>query len=275
LASSTRSRRYLALETREAASRDWDVAAVGVGSAGVVDHDSGRVVSATDALPGWPGIDLRGELSARSGLPVSVDNDVNATALAEARAGAACDARRAILVMVGTGVGGALIGDRNVERGSSGTAGEIGHLPIGPVDGRLCGCGRGGHLEAYTSGPAMATWYRERGGRGAADFRGVAHLARSGDPLALAVVTEGAATLGRALGGLVNVLDPDAVVVGGGVVAAGGVFLRPLRRAYRAELLPGTAGVPMRVSRFGPRSGVIGAGILALDDLRHANRTGG
>jgi glucokinase len=241
------------------------VSCVGVGTAGVVDRSSGVVISATDNLRGWPGVDLRTPLAAASGLPILVDNDVNAIAIAETSIGVARSFERCLVVSVGTGVGGAIVLDGAVDRGATGTAGEIGHLPIGPIDGPLCSCGRRGHLEAYTSGPSM---YREFTARpravSVADYRAIVRLARTGDPTATSVVIAGAAVLGRALGGLVNAFDPACVVLAGGVIRSGRLYLDALEDAFRAELLPATARLPILISDPRVRAGIAGAGIAAL-----------
>lgn len=124
--------------------------ACGAGVAGVIGPD-GVVTSATEALPGWAGVDVRSGLAAATGLPVRVVNDVHALALGEARFGAAADARSVLVVAVGTGVGGAFVHDRRLVAGRSGTAGSIGHTPVAGREGRRCPCGAEDHLEAYAS----------------------------------------------------------------------------------------------------------------------------
>jgi glucokinase len=253
---------------RESASRGVRVLGIGVGTAGVVNRSTGIVISSTDALIDWGGVQLRGRLQETFGLPVSIDNDVNAMAAAEARFGAGQSHTRLLVAAVGTGIGGAFVRDGVVDRGATGSAGEIGHLPIGPADGPRCGCGRFGHLEAYSSGPAMLRRYNEvPNSRPATDFRNLVDRARAGDRDAIEILGDGAATLGRALGGLANIFDPDAVVLGGGVAAAGPLFLAPLRQSFRGELLPGAARLRLRSPRFPTYGGVIGAAATIIDEL--------
>lgn len=242
---------------------------VGVGTGGVVDRRHGVVRSANALLPGWAGTDLRAELGARLGLPVVADNDVNAFALAEQRFGAGVGHRAVLYVSVGTGIGGALVLDGALYRGAHFTAGELGHLAVPEAAGRPCNCGRVGHLEAVAAGPALSARYGELTGTrdvSATDVRVVAARAADGDAHAARVIAAGAAALGRALGGLVNTLDVERVVVGGGVLGVGDRYWRPLTEAFAAELLPGPSGVrPVRAA-LGPRSAVVGAAALLLEE---------
>lgn len=251
-------------EVTAASTMGLTVSVVGVGTAGVVSPTSGTVVSATENLSGWATVDLAATLTAAAGLPVLVDNDVNAIAVAETSVGVARAYDRAFVVSVGTGVGGAIAVHGIVDRGATGTAGEIGHMPIGPVDGPACSCGRGGHLEAYASGPSMHRAYAAiSNGTPVPDYRAVARLALRGDPVAQRVVVEGAAVLGRVLGGLVNVLDPACVVLAGGVIGSGRAYLAAVRTAFRGELLPAVALVPILVSDQRMWAGIAGAGLSA------------
>jgi glucokinase len=254
----------LGRELAAASTMGLTVTGIGVGTAGVVNPTSRSVVSATENLSGWASIDLAALLTEASGVQVLVDNDVNAIAIAETSVGVARAYDRCLVVSVGTGVGGALVVDGEVDRGATGTAGEIGHLPIGPVDGPVCSCGRRGHLEAYASGPSMHRDYAAASTAASVpDYRAVARLASKGDPVARRVVAAGAAVLGRALGGLVNVLDPACVVLGGGVIGSGRAYVDAVRAAFRVELLPATALVPILISDPSRRAGVVGAGISA------------
>lgn len=242
------------------------VAAAGVGSAGVIDPDSGVVVSATDALPGWAGTDLRGGLADLLGVPVAVDNDVHAHALGEAWTGAAAGARTVLLVAVGTGIGGSLLIGGRVHRGARHVAGHIGHVAAAGAAGLRCACGGTGHVEAAAAGPALLAAYR-RSGRPTpvADLRDVARLAARGDEGARRTLAEGATALGQVVGGLANVLDPDAVLIGGGVSACGDAWWQPLRSSFTAELLPPLRGLTPTACRLGPAAALVGAGRMAWE----------
>ncbi|MEU7173822.1 ROK family protein [Micromonospora tulbaghiae] len=239
------------------------VRALGVGSAGVIDSASGLVLSATDVLTGWTGTDLRGDLSRRLGVPVTVINDVHAHALGEARHGAAAGYDTVLYVAVGTGVGASFVLGDAVLAGAHSAAGHAGHQPSPYAGSLACTCGGRGHLEAIAAGPALAAEYVRRTGRPVADLRAVAALAAGGDETAREVVRLGGAAVGSAVGGLVNVLDPAAVVVGGGVTGLGEPWWRALRDAVPAETLPGLAGVSVLASTLGPDAPLLGAASLA------------
>ncbi|MEU8340829.1 ROK family protein [Spirillospora sp. NPDC048832] len=215
---------------------DAPVRALGVGAPGVIDPETGSVASATEVLPGWAGTPVRDALADLTGLPVTVVNDVRAMAFGEAAAGAGAGFHRVLHVSVGTGVGGALTTGGRLEHGAHGTAGELAHLLVperGPVP---CGCGRRDHLEAVVSGPAIEA---------------------AGD------APHAGAVLGRALAGLLAVLDPDAVVVGGGVAQRGAPFLDAVAAAFRAEALPPLRETPIVPARLGTDAPLVGAALLA------------
>ncbi|WDQ00893.1 ROK family protein [Micromonospora chalcea] len=239
------------------------VRALGVGSAGVIDSGSGLVLSATDVLTGWAGTDLRGDLGRRLGVPVTVVNDVHAHALGEARHGVAAGYDTVLYVAVGTGVGASFVLGDTVLAGAHSAAGHAGHQPSAYAGTLPCTCGGRGHLEAIAAGPALTAEYVRRTGRPVADLRAVAALAAGGDETARDVVRLGGTAVGSAVGGLVNVLDPAAVVIGGGVTGLGEPWWRALRDAVPAETLPGLAGVPVLASTLGPDAPLLGAASLA------------
>ncbi len=241
------------------------VDAVGVGSAGVIDPGSGMVLSATDALPDWPGTDLRGGLAARFGLPVAVDNDVHAHALGEAWLGGGADARQLLLVAVGTGIGASQVINGRVHHGSRNAAGHAGHMPLPEADGRPCPCGGRGHAEAVAAGPALLAEFRRLSGTAVRSLADVAVLAEDGDPVACRVLELGATALGRLIGGLVNLVDPDLVLVTGGVANCGPVWWRALRQSFAGDVLPPMRGVSIEPGRLGSQAPLLGAARLALE----------
>ncbi|MER7396530.1 ROK family protein [Streptomyces sp. NPDC000151] len=251
----------------------WEGAeGLGIGTGGVIDRDRGVVLSANALLPGWAGTRLSEELSARLGLPVAADNDANVFALAEQTYGAGAGRASVLYVSVGTGIGGGLVTGGRLLRGAHWTAGEFGHIAVPEAAGRPCNCGRAGHLEAVASGPAITARFRElTGDADVHDLRTVAALAeshtptRTGAEAARTALAEGAGALGRALAGLVNTVDPERVVIGGGVASIGAPFWQPLTEAFAAELLPGPAGVRPVPAALGPRAAVIGAAALLLE----------
>src|SRR5215469_9391682 len=247
--------------------------AVGVATAGVVDPDEGVIRSAVDTIKGWAGVPLGRRLEELTGLPVAVENDVNAMGLAETSRGAAHGARSALIVAVGTGIGGALLLDGQLWRGRTGSAGEIGHIPVdvgGGENALPCNCGGAGHLEAIAAGPGIAARYAALAGDGrACRLEEVGRACSDGDEAAIGVVNHAGSVLGRALGGLCNVVDPEVIVLAGGVIGLGGPFVDPLISALRVEALPGPAKVAVRVSELGADAGVVGAGIAAVRGMPH------
>lgn len=246
------------------------VVAVGVGAAGVIDTATGTVVSATDAITGWPGTQIADVLHERLGLPVVVDNDVNAHAAGEAWLGAGRGARNVLLVAVGTGVGGAVVLNGQPLRGAHHAAGEIGHVPVRGAMHLRCACGRAGHLEALASGPGLLRHYHSLGGDPTlTDTRGVVERARAADELSLQVVRDAAAALGTCLAGVVTLLDPDVVVVGGGLAEAGEVWWEPMELVLRSELIDILADVAIKPAELGTNAALVGAGHLAWSLLTH------
>jgi glucokinase len=240
------------------------VGAVGIGSAGQVNVAKGVISYASDNLPGWSGLPLAYELEEAVQLPVVVDNDVNALALGEHHFGGGRGYREALVVAVGTGLGGAIVRDGHIWRGSTWSAGEICHLVIDISGTRRCSCGAYGHLEAYTSGPAMTQRYHEFSGDRAPDLRAVALLARQGDAHAIRAIAEGAQILGTALAGVVNVLDPELLVIGGGIPEIGPLWWTHFESALRANPMPGPAKIALRPAELGVDAVLIGAAWLAM-----------
>ncbi|MGW2153263.1 ROK family protein [Nonomuraea sp. NPDC001699] len=275
----------------QARAAGMKVIACGVGSAGTID-DKGVVTHATDALPGWRGTDLATAFTDRLGLPVTVLNDVHAWALGEARHGAAKGSRLALVLTIGTGIGGALVRDGELLRGRNGMTGSLGHtpavLPPGADTDRLCPCGATGHLEAYASGPAILSTYRTRGGtatnlesllipappgHAARTFSGSTDLPGSPettgqrdatDPLAREVIREAALILGRSIASAATFLDPDVIVLGGGVTGLGDLLTVPLVETVRRYAPRGLGSVPIRLSTLGPHGAVLGAASAAM-----------
>lgn len=257
--------------------------ALGVGTAGVVDVGRGVIVSATDTLPGWPGTDVAGGLRRRLAdlaevpdLPVFVENDVDAHAAGEVWRGAAAGARSALLVAVGTGVGGAVVLDGRPLRGAHHVAGELGHVPVPGAERLRCPCGRTGHLEAIGAGPAVHRRYLALGGDATSpDTRDVVARADAGDELAASVVRDAARAVGRAVAGVVTVLDPEVVVVGGGMAGAGDLWWSALEDALRAEVVDVLADLPLRPAALGNVAAVVGAARGAWNLLDDRTTDGG
>jgi glucokinase len=267
-----------AIEAAAAAVLEDGVSAIGVGLAGLIDVRSGVLLSAPNL--DWRNLAVSERLGARFGLPVTVDNDATVAAWGESRFGASRGSDDSLFVGVGTGIGGGIVAGGRLLRGAHGLAGEIGHIIVEP-DGPLCGCGNRGCWEQVASGLAIA----RAGRRAVADEPGsmiarlaggdprrstgelVTEAAREGDAAAVQILTTVARRLGEGVAGLVNVLDPDVVVVGGGVGEAGDLLLGPLREAYLAavegaDVRPEVAIMP---AQLGNDAGAIGAALLAIE----------
>jgi glucokinase len=255
-----------------------DVEAVGFGIPALVEWDLG-VSRWSTHLP-LAGVPFRDLMSERLGLPVVVDNDANAALIAEARAGAARDCAHAVLVALGTGIGSGLLLDGRIYRGSRGLGAEIGHMVV-DLHGPDCqgACPGRGCLEVMASGSAIgregiAAARRERAsalGRRLADGREitggiVTELAHDGDEAARSVLAEIGRRLGYGLVGVVNVFNPEVIVIGGGAIAAGELLLSPARMVVSERALPPPRdAVRIVPAHFGDESGMLGAALLALD----------
>ena len=265
----------MAQATEEAGASRRDFLGVGIGAPGPLDREQGLVIVAPNL--GWHDFPLRDIVADRVRLPATLDNDANCATVGEWWQGAAKGARNVVGMTIGTGIGGGLILDGKLFHGASDVAGEIGHTTIDGT-GRYCRCGNYGCLEAYASGPAIALRAREALGRDevsvlrrmvngnldAVSAQIVYEAANLGDALALELVKDTARFLGTGVANLLNVFNPDVVVIAGGVTKAGERLFEPLRaevrrRAFRPAVeacrivpgaLPGTAGVVGAVATF-------------------------
>ena len=259
----------------ETGAKRSNVVGVGVGAPGPLDRERGLVVTTPNL--GWTNFPLRDVIAERTGIETRIDNDANCATLGEWWLGAARGARNVVGMTIGTGIGGGLILDGKLYHGSSDVAGEIGHATI-DVTGRLCKCGNYGCLEAYASGPSIAARAREaiagdsesllyrmvKGNLERITAATVYEAAKLGDEVAVDVVRETARFLGAGIANLLNIFNPDVVVIAGGVTQAGDTLFEPLRkevrkRAFRPAVeacrivpgtLPGSAGVVGAVASF-------------------------
>jgi len=242
---------------------DWPATVcVGIGTTGLVEWPSGTIVWAPAS--GFSGTALRGRVEEATGLPAVVDTDVNVAAYGELRYGAARGAANVIVLTIGTGIGCTLVLNGAVFRGSHGFAGEGGHISVDRA-GPLCRCGNSGCLEAVCSGTALEEAVARLTGVKRTGEEIIA-AARGGDVQALAAVREVGCWLGISVASLVNLLDPERVIVGGGLAEAGDLLFCPARERM-AEFVVGrhARSLPeILPARLGPRAGVIGAGALAL-----------
>jgi glucokinase len=266
-------------EVSEARDARPGVVAVGLGIPATIDHDDGIAVSAVN-LP-LADLAIRDIVSERVGLPVFVDNDGNVAAYAEYLYGAAKGMPHMVMLTVGTGIGGGLVLNGEIYRGSTGAGAELGHVVI-QADGPPCqgNCPNHGCVEALASGTALG-----REGRAAAessadsalgkvlaeggevDGRAVTEAALAGDEVAISVFDLIGGRLGVACSSLANIFQPNAIVVGGGVIAAGDLLLEPARREVRERALNPMNRTPILEATLGNDAGMIGAAAMARDEL--------
>lgn len=256
----------------------YDVTAVGIGAAGFVSSDRNTMAHGTNL--DWTGMRIGDVVSKQVGLPVVVENDANAFGWAEARFGAARGRRNALIVAIGTGVGGALVVDGRLVRGAAGFGGEIGHITVVP-GGRPCGCGLRGCLERYSAGTALGinAWelakfrpgYAKRmielagGDINQISGKTVTAAAREGDPAALECYEQLTHWLGVGLADMCAILDPEIIVIAGGLAEAGNILLEPTKKSFYANLTAGKARplIPIVLAEGGQEAGLVGAADLA------------
>lgn len=251
-----------------------EIVAVGVGCPGPLDSERGLIYEAPN-LPGWNNYPLRDRIAERIGLPVLIQNDANAAAWGEFRHGAGRGTRTIILYTLGTGVGGGLVIDGRLWTGPDDTAGELGHVCIFP-DGVECGCGARGCLEAYASATAVARRAREALAIDRASAlakippeqltaHDVDHAADAGDPLAIELLEQTGRYLGLAAAALVNALNPDLIIYGGGMVEARRWLFPAIEREIQARCFEAPKRrVKVVPAALGDDAGIVGAADLAL-----------
>jgi glucokinase len=266
-------------EVEEARGKRPGVAGVGLGIPATIDHERGIAISAVN-LP-LDDLPIREIIGGRTGLPVFVDNDATVAALAEHLYGAARGAENAVMLTIGTGIGGGLILGGEVYRGATGAGAELGHTVI-EADGPPCqgNCPGRGCVETLASGTALG-----REGRAAAerepdsalgamlaggetiDGKAVTEAALSGDATARGVFDLVGSRLGVALTSFANIFEPEVFVIGGGVIAAGDLLLDPARRMLAERALPPMKKIPVVAAELGSDAGMIGAAAMARIEL--------
>ncbi len=269
----------LVREIEEARAERPGVETIGLGIPATIDHDRGLAVSAVN-LP-IENLPIRDLVSERIGLPVFVDNDANVAALAEYLFGAARGTRNAVMLTIGTGIGGGLILGGELYRGATGAGAELGHVVIA-MDGPRCqgNCPSRGCVETFASGTAIGREGREAAERepdsalgrmladgGEIDGRAVTEAALDGDPTAVGVFDLVGRRLGVALASFANVFEPETIVIGGGVIAAGDLLLEPARAELRARALPPMNRTSVVEAELGSGAGMIGAAAMARVEL--------
>lgn len=252
-----------------------DIDGIGFGFPGQIDCEKG-VVRNLPNIPGWVDVPLAEIMQKEFNVPVKVDNDVRCMALAELNYGAGAGCKNLICITIGTGIGSGLVINGKLVRGASNAAGEIGHIKMEMHDGLICGCGDTGCFEAYASGPAIVamakdyiaggkgTKYRELAGSTEAITPAiVCQAAQQGDVVAKRIFAIMGEYLGIGLASVVNLLNPEKIVIGGGVADAGDILFDPLRKTLSERAMPIQANaVEVVQAKLGNTAGLIGASLL-------------
>lgn len=263
-------------ECRDALGKDYELTAFGAAVPATVNSSEGVILSSPN-LPELNGLRFAEFFSERLSLPVLLENDANAAAVGESWMGASRGVDNSMCVTLGTGVGGGIILDGRLLRGIDGTAGEIGHIAVEP-DGHPCGCGSRGCVEQYSSATAIVRiageLMAEYPGTPLSNFEELTPIeiynaGLAGDALSLEVFRRVGRYLGIALGGLINVLNPEAIVIGGGASAGWDLFVEPLRAEIKARAFQQPAErVRLMRSDLGDDAGILGAAHLAVESSR-------
>lgn len=253
-----------------------DIDGIGFDFPGQVDYKTG-VVKLAPNIPGWVNVPIAQMIEEEFHIPTRIDNDVRCAALGEMKFGAGKGCENFVCITVGTGIGSGLVVNGQLVRGASNAAGEIGHIKLQMKDGLICGCGDTGCLEAYASGPSIVAMAQDyiKGGK-STKFREmaaaeggeitpymVAKAAEAGDPVAKRIFAIVGEYIGIGLTSVINLLNPEKVIIGGGVAEAGDLLLDPIRKTIkeRAMVVAGSA-VEIVPAQLGNSAGVIGASML-------------
>ncbi|MEI3271483.1 MAG: ROK family protein [Candidatus Gastranaerophilaceae bacterium] len=253
-----------------------DIDGIGFDFPGQVDYKTG-VVKLAPNIPGWVNVPIAQMIEEEFHIPTRIDNDVRCAALGEMKFGAGQGCENFVCITVGTGIGSGLVVNGQLVRGASNAAGEIGHIKLQMKDGLICGCGDTGCLEAYASGPSIVAMAQDyiKGGK-STKFREmaaaeggeitpymVAKAAEAGDPVAKRIFAIVGEYIGIGLTSVINLLNPEKVIIGGGVAEAGDLLLDPIRKTIkeRAMVVAGSV-VEIVPAQLGNSAGVIGASML-------------
>lgn len=238
---------------------------VGISSAGVVDPVTGDITFANELMPGWGGTHLGAEVTAATGLPCRVLNDVHAHALGEARWGGGAGLASVLVVAVGTGIGGAYVEDGAIMLGSHNEAGHIGHVACIAAAGVPCSCGGTGHLEPVGAGPGIIEEYIRLGGDEALpdgtpmDGAEIDRRAAAGDEAAKGAERRAGLALGEVLGSMCNMLDPSAIILSGSVVKCGPDWSDAMKEGFLEQAMPPVRSTPIVDGMLGDNAPLIGA----------------
>lgn len=254
--------------------RKRNITAVGIGSPGCIDFEKGRIVGIAANLPNWSGAPIKQRLQRLIDMPVFVDNDANLMALAETRLGAAKNYKNVVCITVGTGIGGGIVIGGELYRGATYSAAEIGHMSI-EVNGKKCDCGNKGCLELYTAAPALVDHYVQKLKQSGLFYSEteinpeyIFEKARIDEDLAIETINEVCEYLGAGIANIVNLINPEIIVIGGGVSGAGDPFIKRIAKVVKARALnANTKRLKIVQASLGNDAGVIGAILLAAENV--------
>lgn len=261
---------------KETETQPKDIQGIGFDFPGQVDYKTG-VVKLAPNIPGWVNVPIAQMIEEEFHIPTKIDNDVRCAALGEMLFGAGRGCENFVCITVGTGIGSGLVVNGQIVRGASNAAGELGHIKLQMKDGPICGCGDTGCLEAFASGPSIVAMAQDyiKGGK-STKFREmaaaeggeitpymVAKAAEAGDPVAKRIFEIVGEYIGIGLTSVINLLNPEKVIIGGGVAEAGDLLFNPIRKTIkeRAMVVAGEA-VEIVPAQLGNSAGVIGASML-------------
>jgi len=241
-----------------------DVIGIGIGSPGPLSVKRGVVIHTNNLQ--WENVPIARMIQERTSIAACLENDANAAAYGEAWVGAGRDAGIMVMYTLGTGIGGGIVSDGKIIHGRDDYAAELGHVPIEPV-GRACSCGGTGCIEAYASAPSTVKRFEEAVASGektavptgkitTADLH---HWACKGDALAIRILNETGFYLAITIVGMLHILNPDVVILTGGMIAAGDYIMEPLRRTVRERAMDGFGDTPIIFAELGDDAGIIGA----------------
>lgn len=259
---------------KETTTTEKDIEGIGFDFPGQVDYQTG-VVKLAPNIPGWVNVPIAQMIEDEFHIPTKIDNDVRCAALGEMKFGAGRGCENFICITVGTGIGSGIVINGKIVRGASNAAGEIGHIKLQAEGGPLCGCGDSGCLEAFASGPAIVAMAQDylKGGKSSkfAELAGdgeitpyiVAKAAEAGDPVAKRIFEIMGYRIGIGLTSVINLLNPEKVIIGGGVAECGDLLLEPIRKTVKTRAMK-VAGETVEIvpAELGNSAGVIGASML-------------
>ncbi len=262
---------------KEAEKQGGTLKAVGVGSPGAIDFDTGCLIGSTPNIKNWANADIRGTIEAETGLPVWAENDANIMAFAESRQGAAQGYNNVICTTLGTGIGGGILIDGEIYRGSNFAGAEIGHMMI-VHDGLPCNCGGHGCFEKYASATAMIRQYVElltESGKSIPNHvsaKIIFENADRGEKEADKTIEITLAYMGTGFASLINIFNPEILVVGGGVAGAGNSFITRIQRAIEERAMkPALKNFKVIKAKLGNDAGFVGGISLAAEMLHKSN----